>query len=367
MARVLRTAVMASLVAAAMAPSAWSQDASALIDRGVELRAAGQDEAALQVFRQAWEARRSPRALAQIALAEQALGRWVDAETHLAEALSDEDDPWVRRRRRALQSALGEIRRHVGRLEVQGNVPGAEVLIGDRVVGVLPLAAMLHVQTGTVTITVRAAGYTPVTRTMSVEDRTPQRQVVTLEREAPADRVADSTRRTGALSLRSDGATTPDAASPSRGSSGASTRRSVGYGLIGVGAAALVVAGVFFGLNANLGSESTHATPASAEPYASWARFQASENAGRERTGSQVCSLSQQRLGLDAAYVRDLCSSTERTATVALAAGIAGGALAVTGLVLALTARPSARPSARWGATPWLARGAGGATLSLAW
>jgi hypothetical protein len=357
---------MASLVAAAMAPAAWSQDANALIDRGVELRAAGQDEAALQVFRQAWEARRSPRALAQIALAEQALGRWVDAETHLAEALSDEDDPWVRRRRRALQSALGEIRRHVGRLEVQGNVPGAEVLIGDRVVGVLPLAAMLHVQTGAVTITVRAAGYTPVTRTLSVEDRTPQRQVVTLERDTPADGVADSTRLTGLLSPRR-AATTPDAAALSRGSSGASTRRAVGYGLIGVGAAALVVSGVFFGLNANLGSETSNATPASAEPYASWARFQASENAGRERTGSQVCALSQQRLGLDAAYVRDLCASTERTATIALAAGLAGGALAVTGLVLALTARPSARPSARWGATPWLARGAGGATLRLAW
>jgi len=80
-----------------------------------------------------------------------------------------------------------------------------------------------------------------------------------------------------------------------------------------------------------------------------------------------VCALSQQRLGLDAAYVRDLCASTERTATVALAAGIAGGALAVTGLVLALTARPAARPTARWGATPWLARGAGGASVSVAW
>lgn len=353
---------MGFLVASAIASAAWSQDADALIDRGVELRANGQDEVALQVFRQAWEARRSPRALVQIALAEQALGRWVDAEAHLAEALTDTRDPWLRRHLRTLRSALGEIRQHVGDLQLQGNVPGAEVLVGGRVVCTLP--ATLRVPTGAVTFTVRAPGYESVTRTVPVEVRSPRREVVALEREAPVARTAVALQTAPPGPRRGD---TTSAAGLRPGASRVSTRRAVGYGLTGVGAAALVVSAVFFGLNANLGSETADALPSSVEPYGAWARFQADENSGRERTGAQVCELAQQRTGVDAAQVRDLCSSTSTTATLALAAGIAGGALAATGLVLVLTERPAARRAARWGAAPWLARGAGGVTVGAAW
>jgi hypothetical protein len=357
-----RTAAVGFLVASAIASAAWSQDADALIDRGVELRANGQDEVALQMFRQAWEARRSPRALVQIALAEQALGRWVDAEAHLAEALTDARDPWVRRHLRALRSAQGEIRQHVGELQLQGNVPGAEVLMGGRVVCTLP--ATLRVPTGAVTFTVRALGYESVTRTVSVEGPAPHREVVALEPEARAAVAALPTAPPG---LRRDDPTTSGAAGLRRGASGVSTRRAVSYGLIGVGAAALVVSGVFFGLNANLGSETAGAIPTSADPYGAWARFQADENSGRERTGAQVCEIAQQRVGVDAAQVRDLCSSTSTTATLALVAGIAGGALAATGLVLVLTERPAATRAARWAAAPWLARGVGGVTVGAAW
>ena len=360
-----RTAAVGFLVASAIASTAWSQDADALIDRGVELRANGQDEVALQVFRQAWEARRSPRALVQIALAEQALGRWVDAEAHLAEALTDALDPWVRRHLRALRSAHGEIREHVGELQLQGNVPGAEVLMGGRVVSTLP--ATLRVPTGAVTFTVRASGYESVTRTVSVEGPAPHREVVALEPEAPVESAAVVALPTAPPGLRRDDPTTSGAAGLRRGASGVSTRRAVSYGLIGVGAAALVVSGVFFGLNANLGSETADALPTSADPYGGWARFQADENSGRERTGAQVCEVAQQRVGVDAAQVRDLCSSTSTTATLALVAGIAGGALAATGLVLVLTERPAATRAALWGAAPWLARGVGGVTVGAAW
>ena len=109
------------------------------------------------------------------------------------------------------------------------------------------------------------------------------------------------------------------------------------------------------------------AIPTSANPYGAWARFQADENSGRERTGAQVCELARLRTGGDAGQVRDLCSETSTTATLALVAGIAGGALAATGLVLALTERPAATHAARWGAAPWLARGAGGVTVGAAW
>src|SRR5688572_1092503 len=58
-------------------------EALELIDRGVEQRKAGDDRAALELFRRAFELNGSGQALAQMALAEQALGRWLDAHQHL--------------------------------------------------------------------------------------------------------------------------------------------------------------------------------------------------------------------------------------------------------------------------------------------
>ena len=70
--------------------------------RGVALRAERRDADALAVFRAIYAETRAPRALAQVALAEAALGEWIDAETHLAEATCAVEDAWIRRNRAAL-------------------------------------------------------------------------------------------------------------------------------------------------------------------------------------------------------------------------------------------------------------------------
>ncbi len=353
----VRFAVVGCLVVTLAASIAQGQDADALIDRGVELRTAGQDEAALRVFRQAWEAQRSPRALAQVALAEQALGRWVDAEAHLAAAIAEREHRWIRRNRRALEDSLAEIRAHVGRMEIQGAPVGAEVLIGATVVGRLP--ATLRVATGPVTFTVRAEAHASVTRTVEV-GRAPLRETVTLASldappatptvAAPSTTVVEAA--PVALAVR------PPEATVRR----VPTRRYVGYALLGTGAAALVVSGVFFGLNASANGSATDATPTSAEPYGAWARFQADENFNRGRSGTEVCELARTRTGSDASQVQDLCSRLSSSATIALVSGVAGGVLAVTGLVLAVTA-PSTPAAPRWSVVPWVAPGVGGAVV----
>ena len=373
--RKTRTAMAGFLVMSAVASAAWAQDADALIEQGFVLRSTGQDGAALRVFRQAWEARHSPRAMAQIGMAEQALGRWVEAETHLSEALSDDDDAWIHPRLRDLRAALVDIRRHVGRLEVQANVRGAEVVIDGRVVGTVPLAGVLHVGLGSVTFTVRAAGFAPVIRTITVEGRSPRTENVVLERETPVSSEA----REVSLTVDVGGVPTPGSEVGATMRSSASstsapmavsttpTQRYAGYALIGTGVAALVVAGIFLGINANLGSSAADATGLTAEPYGAWARFQANENYVRTHSASEVCDLAQQRSGSDAAQERDLCASTSSSATIALATGLVGGVLAATGVVLAVRARSTTTNTARWGATPWLARGVGGATFHLLW
>src|ERR1043165_4391919 len=71
--------------------------ADAAIRRGVDLRKQGRDMDALEEFRKGYAVAKTPRALAQIALAEQALGRWVDAESDLEQAMSSKSDAWIRK------------------------------------------------------------------------------------------------------------------------------------------------------------------------------------------------------------------------------------------------------------------------------
>ena len=125
-------------------------------------------EEALARFRRAWEASRSPEALAQMALASQALGRWVDAEHHLVAALASDTHPWIARNRAHLDEALEEIRRHLGTLEVRARTPGARVRIDAGEATPLPLASPLRLVVGTAHVEVSADGYVTVRRALEV-------------------------------------------------------------------------------------------------------------------------------------------------------------------------------------------------------
>jgi len=139
-----------------------------LIDEGIALREQGRDEEALTRFERAWELGHAPRALTQVALAEQALGRWLDAYAHLEEALAATDDEWIAPRREVLNAELARIGERLGQLEIRGGVEGAEVRIDGREVGALPLADPVRVVAGRVTLEVVAEGYYPFSRPVRV-------------------------------------------------------------------------------------------------------------------------------------------------------------------------------------------------------
>ena len=178
-ARLIRSvALVAALLVAAGAPIARADAgagagpaadaaAEAAIKRGVELRRAGKDQDALEEFRKAYAQARSPRALAQIGLAEQALGRWVDAEGDLEEAMRSKSDPWIRKNATVLNGAVEVIRRHLGSLEVIGPA-GAELRIDGRVAGTLPLKKPARVPIGNLTVELRQEGFFPGTRPVSI-------------------------------------------------------------------------------------------------------------------------------------------------------------------------------------------------------
>lgn len=176
---------LALVVALAAAPAvAQPADAPTLLREGFAARRAHRDADALRAFAAAWALSPVPSTLAQVALAEQALGRWVDAERHLREALAA-DDPWVVRNRTVLRDALAVVDGHLGSLAVEGGPDGAAVRVDDHPVGTLPLAAPLRVPAGTVVLRVDAPGHHPVERRLTVAPRASLREEVALVAEAP--------------------------------------------------------------------------------------------------------------------------------------------------------------------------------------
>jgi len=139
------------------------------VQRGIALRRAGNDVAALREFQKAWDITKTPRTSAQLGLCQQSLGQWAPAQARLLEALAAKEDPWITKNRMALEKSLASAREHIGHLSIVGDPNGAEVLIGGRVVGTFPLSDPIAVSEGTVDVEVRAAKFKSVTRTAKVD------------------------------------------------------------------------------------------------------------------------------------------------------------------------------------------------------
>ncbi len=177
----MRPWILALLLAAGgNAPALAAEEPDEMLKRGVQLRRDGKDAEALEVFRKAYSLRASPRAAAQVGLAEQALGRWIAAEAHLTEALRAPEDPWIKKNRAALEGALESVGRRLATLEVLGGPVGAEVLVEGTKVGELPLPRPLRVPAGVLRVEVRAPGHGGATRMVVAEPRSHTRETIEL-------------------------------------------------------------------------------------------------------------------------------------------------------------------------------------------
>lgn len=127
--------------------------------RGVALRRERRDADALLAFEHAYALRRSPRALAQIALAEAALGKWSAAEADLGRALAEKEDPWIARQRTVFEMSLGEFASHLSTVDLR-SAEGAEIWLDGELAGHAP-ASGLRVAEGRHGVVVRAVGMTP--------------------------------------------------------------------------------------------------------------------------------------------------------------------------------------------------------------
>lgn len=179
-------AVVVGLSIAGRPAGAQTGSVAAQYEQGFELRQQRRNEEALAVFQGLYGATHEARALAQVALAEGELGRLVDAEAHLVEALAQGSDRWIRRNRRSLETALERLRTHLGSLMVACATPGAELWIGGQRVAGLPMARPLRVVSGTVSYEVRASGFATVRRSVQVPREPVLQERVELRAEASA-------------------------------------------------------------------------------------------------------------------------------------------------------------------------------------
>lgn len=175
-------AVLALLFAATAGPTPGAQkQADDVIQKGNELRRRGDNYGAFEYFRQAHDLAPTPKTAAQLGLAEQATGRWADAEGHLTDALRDTQNAWIKKNREVLRQALEDAHVHVGRVEIVGDPPKASVLVNGKVVGSMPLAAPIAVNAGNVDVEVSADGFITERRSINAPAQQVQTLVIRLE------------------------------------------------------------------------------------------------------------------------------------------------------------------------------------------
>jgi hypothetical protein len=175
--------------AEALSPAA---QAEACIERGVAARVRGDDDAALVEFRRAFALTPTARVQGQIALAEQALGQWSDAERDLQQALAVRSDPWIQRNEPALQQALLGLQTRLATLDVRTDAPGVQVRINERVVATTPLAQPLRVAAGTVIIEVSSERFVSQRRTIEIAPRALSREAFTMVARSASSESAQS-------------------------------------------------------------------------------------------------------------------------------------------------------------------------------
>jgi hypothetical protein len=186
------------------------------VERGIEMRRARNDAQALEYFRRAYEIKPTTRTRVQMALAEQALGRWVEAEGDLVEALKAQGDIWIDRNRDKLLEGLETIRAHLGWLRVDAQ-PGAELWVDGARVGTLPLEGV-RVAAKTMWIELRAPDCDPWSQSIEVQPKETVRLVARLVPSHPASRAVSP----------------PPIASPALVPH-TSSQRTIGWAMLGIG------------------------------------------------------------------------------------------------------------------------------------
>src|SRR4051812_31765507 len=147
-------------------PARAENSPESLIQQGIELRRKGDDAKAHGYFKRAYELSHTPRAAAQLGLVEQAIGFFIDAKTHLTEALA-QDDAWILEHRNVLETSRATVRSHLGQLVTRGLPPGATVQVGDHPAVAVAASGIVWLGPGPATLVFTAPRHAPATKSVT--------------------------------------------------------------------------------------------------------------------------------------------------------------------------------------------------------
>ena len=143
-------------------------------------RAFAQYEEALSAYRAAYQAYPDPQIYFPIALAEQRLGRFIDALDHYRSLLDEEDLPPALREQ--VKAHLIEVKKNLAAVVFEVVPDGTQVLIDNKKVAESPMSQPVFIEPGRHTYALTRDGYTPVEGKVDLEPGKEMRKRVELER-----------------------------------------------------------------------------------------------------------------------------------------------------------------------------------------
>lgn len=148
--------------AAGEAPSPEAlAEARRRFDRGIELYTDGDFALALIEFNRAYQLVSNYRVLYNIGQVNLQLGRYADARRALERYMREGAGEIPENRALSVQRDLAMLEQRTAFLNVTVNVPGAEILLDEVLVGTAPLEEALLVDAGVHRVTARRPGYSP--------------------------------------------------------------------------------------------------------------------------------------------------------------------------------------------------------------
>lgn len=275
MAKLFLSGMLACSVLFGGAANAWAADpereARERYDNAVRLYEEGAYEPALVELNRAAELKPSYKLYFNIAQVRFAMNDYAAAMDAYRQYLEKGGDKIPAARREQVQKELNKLAQRVAKLTVEVDVPGAEILVDDALVGKSPLAAPLVVNSGIRRIAVRHPDYLPQSRRVTVAGNVEDRIAFSLlspttSSAPPSGKVPPSPAPSTAAAPAPASparAAEPSAAArpPSSEKSSGSTAIWVGWAVTGVlGASAAVTGIVTLSKNSSLQSDRDDAT-----------------------------------------------------------------------------------------------------------
>jgi hypothetical protein len=170
--RVMRSVAVAAAIMLTVPASAFADEPKEAIehfDKGVTLYRGGSPEAAVVEFEASYKLSGNYRLLYNIALCRNDAKDYVGATDAYRRYLSEGGDQIERSRRDEVLEQIKRLALFIGRLTVRSNGPsGADVVVDDRVVGVLPLGGPLVLGVGAKKVSIVSGNATLVSKTVVV-------------------------------------------------------------------------------------------------------------------------------------------------------------------------------------------------------